>query len=373
MKTKTFFAKALCGALLCCCAMAVPCMAEPEKQEADPNALSLKNLTFILSKERDATRRAANPAMFEDPDRDSAIKDYKAVLGHPLVNVGKNGGVVLAPGEENNRSDIVTLFQCMRTLDEDLRPHLYRVINITSAGEFVKRYDKLKKTRSYMEYDGFAEEISKFDAAWGEFIKLVDEMVANGATDVSATEVMMASRLEDFCNADARALARFDRKMRILDNYLGNTRTSVLKKLDDDMLVLRKYFVEAYQAIEKVKAEFAQNASYGKSPYYDRVTKLLADYDAILTNIAMLWDNMENFYKDALDEGTVMGKLRTCRGLAPKGSLLVAGSDVKDGHPVYVRRTRMALEHCRAYYLKAADRLNGVNRNTPGYKPITWK
>ena len=332
-----------------------------EEAAAEQGLLTLKGITAIVLEEQNRSRHVTFARMFENPEREDDLKSFGNFLA--LRPVTSHGGGTLAPGEEANRDRIIGLYAGMRPLQDGLHPAMLRIVRTAVAGEFAKRGNKLRITYNYVD-SYFAEEFKKFDAAFHKFKQFVNEMVANGATDISGPEVLMASGLGEFATDHMKTQPRFDKLMRSLDTHLRSMDDPVLSKLTEDMNIWQAQVEAAIKAYEQVRDILAD------SPVADSFKAILDNYAEILAQAMKVVFQMDAYVKDA-EGDTIMGKVRAASySLAPHGSLQVDSSGVKNGNPVYVRRVRLALEDCRDHYLKAARSLNSANRNTPGYKPM---
>ncbi len=371
-----------CAALAFLCLFPALSAGEPQKtptyghlaagsnEQADKNSyvLTLKTAQASIERIKQATQSAISREVLQDPDRASEMEVFrKFLLEKPYNETGF--GLAVANGEDVNKEEITQIFLMLRRLGNDFYPHMFRVVNMVSFGEYPKRVRSMLRAFEFIEKnEAMIEKFRKFDLAWYDFRKYVLQMENNNATDVTASEILMISKLDEFVRSDMSLKPSYDRTVHVLDVFLDSIRDDVLTKLDDDAATLDRYRETAQKALAETKADFSKRYSF-----YPKVAPVIEDFETLLAQIEELRDVVMLCYKEAHTEGKTVGRIRMMKGLAPFGALDVEKSSVKNGCPHYQDRMAAALGNAKNRYMKAAERLNERNKSRSGYKPIVWQ
>ena len=379
MKTSVKIA-ACAASLMVLCAAAV-CSAEDaarphvdaviarEKQKAqeareNEGKLSLKAITALIQEEQNRSRGVLSANMFENPDKDNVMEAFRQFLLQQPIN--HQGGAELAPGEAANRDEIVQLYGLMKCIQDTLHPAMRRVLKMASVGEFAKRLRKLDLIRDYVD-EYFAEQFRAFDEAFDQFKKDTIAMQENALTNVTGTELLMSSKLDQFATNGMKTQPRFDKVLRALDNHLAASDNTFLSKLREDRDALYKQHEECMKAYMQTRDTIAG------SKYADRVAGIMDNYADLIAQVEKLCLRIDKLIQEAEREDTIWGKVRhASASLAPHGALQAgaSASGTEKGTPFYSRRVRLAILECQAFYEDTVKRMNAANRNTPGYSPI---
>ena len=339
-----------------------------EQQDKDSYVLTLKTAQGSVDRILQTTQSAMSRTVLQDPDRSSELEEFrKFLLDKPFNEAGY--GLAVANGEDANKEEITQIFLMLRHLGNDFYPHMFRVVNMVKFGEYPKRVHSMLLAFDFIEKnETMVEKFQKFDKAWYDFRKYVLQMEKDITTDVTGTEMLMISKLDEFARSDMHLMPAYDRTVRVLDNHLNSIRDDVLSKLDDDAATLDRYRETAQEALAKTKADFAKRYSF-----YPKVAPIIDNFETLLAQIEELRDVVLLCYKEAHSDGKVVGRIRMMKDLDPFGALNVEKSSVKNGCPQYHARMQAALDNAKDRYMRAAKRINELYKGKTGYKPIVWQ
>lgn len=241
---------------------------------------------------------------------------------------------------------------CAR-LDSSARPALYNVLDALIGRHVVELHARWKKASSTLEHLKFSDEFAKFDAAFGDWMKSVDEIRRNRVDDVVGTELMMATKLDRYANDDCRKLPYLDSDSRIVDKLLLPLREEERKAFTDGCSVLAEQLDKLSAALKADRAAFELMALDIHPKDRPDFLNLFAEMSNFIEETKRLVEDSRKMIAAAADPSTEVGRLRSNTGFSPNRAFECAGPTQSNGCPGYSRRIRVALEDCKNAYLKA--------------------
>ncbi|MBO4288280.1 MAG: hypothetical protein J5985_08980 [Kiritimatiellae bacterium] len=336
------------------------------KEDADLNAL-LKQGVELMDK-------AVSDKVFQSARADDSLQKLFLLIQKPFVTNTKRAETPSAPykgpepviGSDAASVGVRSLdgkTVLLRRIDLNTRRKVSSLLDWSVTMKLPQRYTNWERIIERFNTWKHTKTFEEFDKAFGEFMQLVEKMERDKRADATGTALLAASGLDKFADNQCRKEAFFDRDLRTIDSYLYTIRNEAYQAHKEYLDQFEKYFNEAVTAL---KADWKYFTEHGLSVFpmdRDKIEKLMYSYDGLLTSAKEYIENCRELIKKVDDTSSETGKLRTNTGFATHRAFLASGPTQNNGCPGYTRRVRVALEDCKAAYLKALDRMNKEAKN----------
>ncbi|MBQ7190951.1 MAG: hypothetical protein IJR99_16210 [Kiritimatiellae bacterium] len=327
-----------------------------------------RDLWSTLNQAMTLIDHAEKDKVFQRVDADASMQALFTFIVKPFVKNVKR--VESPPGKSTGNDsrdtglkalDALTLM--FRHIDQNTRKKVSSLVDWSVTMKLPQRYTNWERIIERFDAWKHTKTFEKFDKSFGEFMRLVEKMERDKSGAVAGTVLLMASGLDKFADNQCRKEAFFDRDLRTIDNYLYTIRNEAYQAHKEYLDQFEKYRDEAISALRTDWEYFKEHGINLPPVARGRLEMLLRSFEALLIHANEYVPKCRELFKKIDDTSSETGKLRTNTGFATHRAFLASGATQANGCPGYTRRVRVALEDCKAAYLKALDRMNKEAKN----------
>ena len=311
------------------------------------------------------------------PDKIDVLKELANTLAIQLVadNVGRLAKPDDPPHVQRGYERLNSFKVMLQALERKSRKKLRILVTDIIGFQMVERRSRWSSVQLRLDNLKTTSLYRDLDTAFESFMNNVDKLTSGNIFDVTGTEVMRVSKLDDFANADCKANHTLDGRSRVVDRYLlvmnrdalnaYQKYTATIKTESADTL---SALAEDYEFYEKYALQLLPADRKLVEQFFKEVSQFLEHIDTFLVK------ESEKMLQKAQDKSTEVGQLRFCTGFASHRAFFAAGPVKDDCCQGYARRVRVMLEDCKKRYMKHLDLMRQRYGETRGkYIPKGWQ
>ena len=349
----SFAAAAICAATV---------MADPVEQAAEKVASAEEVANIMVDRLQKLTKELANATTekaFRDASESFRFKDLGASLEKPLSEAY---AVKCEIGTADDRAKVLSTVTAR--FDDSTKSSLGLLVRYMARNEVSRLYWRYDRAVKRVKEENYIKEFERFDAAWGGFMALVKEMKDNKATQVTGSELLVASGLDAFAKLNSCTMSSHASKVASsLDGILSKMTNKDLEGFEFAIKKIREYAANVESALEIDSARCEVLTKRGTPAAMKAAQDFITHAELFVIEANKFADDAEKLVATIRDPSTDIGKLRTLKGFSPNRAFIdPSPAPHDDGHQRYVARIRMALIDAKKAYLAALAVCNKAAR-----------